>query len=67
MNLFDSFRDLMVFGADIGKVESAHMYENYCSIDGIDKEGNKFTLSMSIKREQVCEKINEKEQNDAQC
>jgi len=59
MRLFEIFRDLMVFGDDIGTVESAHMYENYCSIDGTDKEGNKFTLSMSIKRATVCENNNE--------
>lgn len=63
MRLFEVFRDLMVFGDDIGKVESAHMYDNYCSVDGIDKNGNKFTLSMSIKRETVCENNNE-EVND---
>lgn len=59
MRLFEIFRDLLVFGDDIGKVESAHMYDNYCSIDGIDKNGNKFTLSMSFKRNHDCENINE--------
>lgn len=64
MRLFEIFRDLMVFGDDIGKVESAHMYDDYCSIDGIDKEGNKFTLSMSFKRNPVCENINEEEKEN---
>jgi hypothetical protein len=41
MKMFDMFRDLLVFGDDIGNVESAHMYnDNYCSVEGLDREGN---------------------------
>lgn len=62
MKIYDCFRDLLVFGEDIGNVESAHMYnDNYCSVDGIDREGNKFTLSLSLERIPLCENINEKE------
>ena len=60
--MFDCFRDLLVFGDDIGKVTSANMYSlDYCSVEGVDREGNKFTLSLSFKRDSVCEKNNEEE------
>lgn len=62
MNVYDYFRDLMVFGCDIGMVDAAHMYENgFCEVKGKDKEGNDFTLTLTIKHKQVCEKINEEE------
>lgn len=66
MEMLDCFRDLLALGSDIGRVESAHMYDdNYCSIEGIGNGGNKFTLSLSVKRELVCEKNNEEEnEND---
>lgn len=66
MKMFDCFRDLLVFGDDIGKVDNAHWYdEGYCSVEGTDREGNKFTLSLTIKREPICEKFNEgRNEND---
>ena len=64
MNMFNCFRDLMVFGDDIGTVKSANMYsENYCSVKGTDKEGNQFELSLLFERISDCEKIN-KEENE---
>ena len=66
MRMYECFRDLLVFGEDLGIVDSAHMYnDNYCSVDGIDEEGNKFTLSLTLERIPVCEKINEKENENA--
>lgn len=64
--MFDYFRDLLALGDDMGKVNAAYMYDdNYCSVEGVDKKGNKFTLSLTIKREPVCEEINEEEnEND---
>ena len=62
MRVYDFFRELLDLGEDIGIVDSAHMYnDDYCSVDGIDKEGNKFTLTLTIERIPLCEKINEKE------
>lgn len=62
MRVCDFFRELLDLGDDMGMVEAAHMYnDNYCSIDGLDREGNKFTLSLSLERIPLCEKINDEE------
>lgn len=63
--MFDCFRDLLVFADDIGKVKNAHMYgADYCSAEGTDKEGNKFTLSLTFERISDCEKNNEEEKEN---
>lgn len=62
MRMYDCFRDLLVLGEDLGMVESAHMYnDNYGSVEGIDKDGNKFTLTLTFERIPLCEKINDEE------
>jgi hypothetical protein len=56
--MYDIFRDLLVFGEDIGEVKTANMYsDNFCSVEGEDKEGNQFALTFAIKQEPVCENI----------
>lgn len=65
MKMFDCFRDLLVFGEDIGMVDKAHMYnDDYCTVEGIDTEGNKFLLSLNFNRIPLCEKINEEDKEN---
>jgi hypothetical protein len=54
--MLDKFRDLILLAESIGEVESSHMYDyNYCSVEGVDREGRKFSLSLSFKNEEVKE------------
>lgn len=66
LEMIDCFRDLLVFCYELGKVEAAHMYDDYfCSVEGVGKGGHKFTLSLRVEQEPVCENNNvEENEND---
>jgi hypothetical protein len=53
MSVFDCFRDLLVFGDDIGTVIKANMYDSgFCTVDGVTKEGKEFCLTLCFKNEE---------------
>lgn len=46
--MFDKFRSLVIAAEVIGTIEKMTMYETYASIDLVDNDGNKVSITMSI-------------------
>ena len=46
--MYEKFKTLLVAAEIIGTIEKATMYETYASIDLVDKDGEKVSLTMSV-------------------
>lgn len=46
--MFDDFKMILQTAELIGKIEKMTMYETYASIDLVDVDGNKVSITMSI-------------------
>lgn len=46
--MFDDFKMIMQTAELIGKIEKMTMYETYASIDLVDMDGKKVSITMSI-------------------
>lgn len=46
--MFDKFKTLLVAAEIIGTIEKMTMYESYASIDLVDKDGKKVSITISV-------------------
>jgi hypothetical protein len=46
--MYEKFKTIQRAAEQVGKIEKMTMYETYASIDLVDKDGNKVSLTMSI-------------------
>lgn len=46
--MYENFRFLINAAELIGKIEKITMYETYASIDIVDKDGKKVSITMSV-------------------